>query len=170
MATFLQNAYLRILVTYALGVMAAMTVSEAVTELGAIARDFHITGHGQVGLVMSLPSLMVALGALLAGYTVDRIGDRVVLLIGAIIIVSGDLLVIAAPTFKLLLICRAITGVGYVLTAVAAVTLLIRITTARWRWRCGRPLFPPVFCCRSCRPVSPTTLPTGGRHSSPTPY
>lgn len=47
MATFLQNAYLRILVTYALGVMAAMTVSEAVTELGAIARDFHITGHGQ---------------------------------------------------------------------------------------------------------------------------
>ncbi|MFZ2613881.1 MAG: MFS transporter, partial [Raoultella planticola] len=104
MATFLQNAYLRILVTYALGVMAAMTVSEAVTELGAIARDFHITGHGQVGLVMSLPSLMVALGALLAGYTVDRIGDRVVLLIGAIIIVSGDLLVIAAPTFKLLLI------------------------------------------------------------------
>ncbi len=85
MATFLQNAYLRILVTYALGVMAAMTVSEADTELGAIARDFHITGHGQVGLVMSLPSLMVALGALLAGYTVDRIGDRVVLLIGAIV-------------------------------------------------------------------------------------
>lgn len=133
MATFFQNAYLRILVTYALGVMAAMTVSEAVTELGAIAHAFHIDGHGQVGLIMSLPSLMVALGALLAGYTVDRFGDRVVLLIGAVIIVAGDLLVIAAPTFTLLLICRAITGVGYVLTAVAAVTLLIRITTGKQR-------------------------------------
>ncbi|MEL0553296.1 putative MFS family arabinose efflux permease [Raoultella sp. BIGb0399] len=133
MATFFQNAYLRILVTYALGVMAAMTVSEAVTELGAIAREFQINGHGQVGLIMSLPSLMVALGALLAGYTVDRFGDRVVLLIGALAIVTGDLLVIASPTFKLLLICRAITGVGYVLTAVAAVTLLIRITTGKQR-------------------------------------
>ncbi|NYY80228.1 hypothetical protein DMH27_04355 [Raoultella planticola] len=138
-----------------------------------MARDFHITGHGQVGLVMSLPSLMVALGALLAGYTVDRIGDRVVLLIGAIIIVSGDLLVIAAPTFKLLLICRAITGVGYVLTAVAAVTLLIRITTGKQRTMAmalWSTFVPASFCCRSCRPVSPTTLPTGGRHSSPTPY
>ena len=88
MATFLQNTYLRILVAYALGVMAAMTVSEAVTELGSIAKEFHFAEHGQVGLVMSLPSLMVALGALLAGYTVDRIGDRVVLLIGAVVTVS----------------------------------------------------------------------------------
>ena len=133
MATFLQNTYLRILVAYALGVMAAMTVSEAVTELGSIAKEFHIAEHGQVGLVMSLPSLMVALGALLAGYTVDRIGDRVVLLIGAVVIIIGDLRVIGAPTFKLLLVSRAITGVGYVLTAVAAVTLLIRITTGKQR-------------------------------------
>ncbi|NYY80058.1 hypothetical protein DMH17_17135 [Raoultella planticola] len=83
-------------------------------------------------------------------------------LIGAIIIVSGDLLVIAAPTFKLLLICRAITA--WV------------CSDGRRRHSC---LFasPPVkahdgdgavvdlcslFCCRSCRTVPLTTLPTGG--------
>lgn len=133
MHTFIQNPLVRIFVAYALGVMAAMTVSEAVTELGAIAREFHVVDHSQIGLIMSLPSLMVALGALLAGYIVDRAGDRIVLLIGAVVIVAGDLCVVAAPVFNLLLAGRIITGLGYVMTAVAAVTLLIRITTGKQR-------------------------------------
>ncbi|MGK3123755.1 nitrate/nitrite transporter [Candidatus Pantoea formicae] len=133
MRTLLQQPIIRILVAYALGVMAAMTVSEAVTELGGIAKEFHVFEHSQIGLIMSLPSLMVALGALLAGYLVDRIGDRAVLLTGAVIIVIGDIAVVAAPAFHLLLAGRIITGIGYVLTAVAAVTLLIRITTGKQR-------------------------------------
>ncbi|MEG3129964.1 MFS transporter [Pantoea cypripedii] len=133
MSTFIQNPLVRILVAYALGVMAAMTVSEAVTELGSIAKEFQVFEHSQIGLIMSLPSLMVALGALLAGYIVDRIGDRVVLLAGAVVIVAGDICVVAAPAFNLLLAGRIITGIGYVLTAVAAVTLLIRITTGKQR-------------------------------------
>jgi predicted MFS family arabinose efflux permease len=132
-STFIQNPLVRILVAYALGVMAAMTVSEAVTELGSIAKEFHVFEHSQIGLIMSLPSLMVALGALLAGYIVDRVGDRVVLLIGAVVIVAGDICVVAAPAFNLLLAGRIVTGIGYVLTAVAAVTLLIRITTGKQR-------------------------------------
>ncbi len=133
MSTLIQSPLVRILVAYALGVMAAMTVSEAVTELGAIAKEFHVFEHSQIGLIMSLPSLMVALGALLAGYIVDRAGDRIVLLAGAVIIVTGDLFVVAAPAFNLLLAGRIVTGIGYVLTAVAAVTLLIRITTGKQR-------------------------------------
>lgn len=127
------NTSIRIFVVYALGVMAALTVSEAVTELGAIAKEFHLTDHGSVGIIMSLPSLMVVLGALLAGYLVDRIGDRIVLLTGALIIIAGDMAVIAAPGYRLLLAGRVVTGVGYVLTAVAAVTLLIRMTTGKQR-------------------------------------
>ncbi|MEQ4530706.1 MAG: MFS transporter [Mixta sp.] len=133
MSTLIQSSLVRIWVAYALGVMAAMTVSEAVTELGAIAREFQVFAHREIGLIMSLPSLMVALGALLAGYVVDRIGDRIVLLIGAVIIVIGDICVVAAPAFNLLLAGRMVTGIGYVLTAVAAVTLLIRITTGKQR-------------------------------------
>ncbi|WP_201279431.1 MFS transporter [Cedecea colo] len=129
----IKSTFVRIFVVYALGVMAAMTVSEAVTELGSIAKEFHLMDHGKVGVIMSLPSLMVALGALLAGYAVDRLGDRVVLLCGAVIIVAGDLYVIASPSYSSLLAGRVVTGVGYVLTAVAAVTLLIRITTGKQR-------------------------------------
>ena len=133
MSTVIQNPLVRIFVAYALGVMAAMTVSEAVTELGSIAKEFHVVDHSQVGLIMSLPSLMVVLGALLAGYLVDRAGDRIVLLTGAIVIVLGDVCVVLAPAFNLLLAGRIVTGVGYVMTAVAAVTLLIRITTGKQR-------------------------------------
>ncbi|XBS71440.1 MFS transporter [Acerihabitans sp. KWT182] len=133
MATLIKSSIFRIGVAYALGVMAAMTVSEAVTELGAIAREFHVFEHGQIGLIMSLPSLMVALGALLAGYIVDRAGDRIVLLFGAMVMIAGNLCVILAPAFPPLLAGRAVTGIGYVLTAVAAVTLLIRITTGKQR-------------------------------------
>lgn len=133
MAALIQNTFVRILVVYALGVMAAMTVSEAVTELGSIAKEFHVFAHSKIGLIMSLPSLMVALGALLAGYIVDRAGDRIVLLIGAAVIVVGDVCVVFASTFNLLLAGRVVTGIGYVLTAVAAVTLLIRITTGKQR-------------------------------------
>ncbi|PLR33360.1 MFS transporter [Chimaeribacter californicus] len=133
MSAFIQNPLVRILVAYALGVMAAMTVSEAVTELGSIAKEFRLADHSQIGLIMSLPSLMVALGALLAGYLVDRAGDRIVLLAGAAVIVIGDLCVVAAPAFNLLLAGRIVTGIGYVMTAVAAVTLLIRITTGKQR-------------------------------------
>lgn len=133
MSKVIQHPLVRILLAYALGVMAAMTVSEAVTELGAIANEFHVYDHGKIGMIMSLPSLMVALGALGAGYIVDRAGDRVVLLMGAGVIVAGDVLVVTAPVFHWLLLGRVVTGIGYVLTAVAAVTLLIRITTGKQR-------------------------------------
>jgi hypothetical protein len=50
----------KIAIVYGLGIMAAMTVSEAVTELTAIAREFHPENRSLIGLVMSLPSMVVA--------------------------------------------------------------------------------------------------------------
>jgi predicted MFS family arabinose efflux permease len=82
---------------------------------------------------MSMPSLVVAVGALIAGYLVDRRGDRPVLLIGAIVAILGDILVILSPTLSLLLAARLFTGIGYVLVAVSAVTILIRITAGKQR-------------------------------------
>jgi predicted MFS family arabinose efflux permease len=123
----------KIAIIFGLGVMAAMTVSEAVTELTAIASEFHPENRSLIGLIMSLPSLVVAVGALLAGFIVDRKGDRPVLLTGAATAVIGDLCVIAAPSLHLLLAARLLTGIGYVLTAVASITLLMRITEGKQR-------------------------------------
>jgi len=133
MSTVIKAPLARILIVYGLGVGAAMCVSEAVTELGRIAAEFHPPSHSVIGWVMSMPSLVVALGALVAGYFVDRIGDRPILFLGAVVMIIGDLLVIASPTLNLLLAARALTGVGYVLAAVAAITALIRLTAAQQR-------------------------------------
>jgi predicted MFS family arabinose efflux permease len=113
--------------------MAAMTVSEAVTELSAIAGEFHPDNRSLIGLIMSLPSLVVALGALAAGFLVDRRGDQPILLAGAATAVIGDICVIVAPSLEILLAARLLTGVGYVLSAVAAITLLMRITGGKRR-------------------------------------
>jgi predicted MFS family arabinose efflux permease len=133
MANGLDKTGHRIAIIYGLGVMAAMTVSEAVTELSHIAREFHPTNHSLIGLIMSLPSLVVALGALVTGYAVDRLGDRPVLFAGAITAVIGDICVILAPSLQLLLAARVLTGVGYVLSAVGAITILMRITNGKQR-------------------------------------
>ena len=123
----------RVFILFGLAVMAAMTVSEAVTELSAIAREFHPTNPALIGLVMSMPSLVVAIGALAAGYLVDRLGDRPILLAGAITIVVGDVFVMAAPNLHLLLAARLVDGLGYVLTAVSSITMLMRISTGKQR-------------------------------------
>jgi predicted MFS family arabinose efflux permease len=133
MANLIDRTAIRIAIIFGLGVMAAMTVSEAVTELSAIAREFHPDNRSLIGLVMSLPSLVVALGALLAGFAVDRVGDRRVLLVGAVTAVIGDISVIASPSLQLLLAGRLVTGAGYVMTAVAAITILMRITSGKQR-------------------------------------
>jgi predicted MFS family arabinose efflux permease len=124
---------MKVAIIFGLGVMAAMTVSEAVTELSAIGGEFHPANRSLIGLVMSLPSLVVALGALLAGYLVDRLGDRPVLLTGAATAILGDAWVILASSFQLLLTGRLVTGIGYVLSAVGAITILMRITSGKQR-------------------------------------
>ena len=122
----------KIAIIFGLGVMGAMTVSEAVTELSAIAREFH-PDPSMIGLVMSLPSLVVALGALVAGYVVDRVGDRPVLLVGAALAILGDVCVMLAPSLDGVLAARLVDGVGYVLLTVSAITIMMRITSGKQR-------------------------------------
>lgn len=123
----------RIAVIFGLGVMGAMTVSEAVTELSAIAREFHPGNPSTIGLVMSLPSLVVAVGALVAGYIVDRVGDRPVLLAGATLAILGDICVMLAPSLDVVLAARLLNGLGYVLITVSAITVMMRITSGKQR-------------------------------------
>jgi predicted MFS family arabinose efflux permease len=122
-----------IILIYALSVASAMAVSEGVPALGGIAAEFHPRSPAVVGLVMSIPALVVALGGLLTGWIVDRAGDRPMLLIGGLILLAGDAGVIVAPDVPTLLAARVVAGMGYLAMAVAAVTMMMRITAGQRR-------------------------------------
>jgi predicted MFS family arabinose efflux permease len=123
----------QIIIIYGLSVASAMVVSEGVPALGGIAAEFHPRSPALIGLVMSIPALVVALGGLLTGWLVDQAGDRRVLLVGGLIMLVGDAGVIVAPTLGLLLVSRVVAGAGYLCMAVAAVAMLTRISQGRER-------------------------------------
>ena len=77
--------------------------------------------HGSWGSIL----LIYGIGVL---WLVDRIGDKPILLIGCAVVIAGDVGVTFAGTFAALLAMRVVEGIGYVGIAVAAVTMLMRIT------------------------------------------
>lgn len=122
-----------IILIYCLSVASAMVVSEGVPALGGIAAEMHPPSPATIGLVMSLPALVVAIGGLAAGWLVDRAGDRRLLLLGGVFLLLGDGGVIASGSIGTLLAWRIVGGVGYLLMAVAAVTMLMRVSAGRAR-------------------------------------
>jgi MFS family permease len=122
-----QGSWAAILLVYFVGVIAATTVSQAIS----VARDITAFLHAaptQAGWIISMPSAMTAIGAVITGWLVDRKGDKPVLLAGCMIVILGDIGVALSGTMPMLLSMRAVEGVGYVCIAVAAVTMLMRIT------------------------------------------
>ncbi len=121
-----QGSWASILLIYAIGVLGATTISQAIPVIGDIARVYH--AGRQAGWVISIPSALVAIGALLTGWIVDRIGDKRVLVAGCAIVIGGDIGVGLAESIESLLAMRVIEGVGYLCIAVAAITMMTRIT------------------------------------------
>jgi predicted MFS family arabinose efflux permease len=121
-----------ILLIYLLCVFGASCISQAVPVISDIARFFHTT-HQQAGWIISLPSALVALGALAVGWIVDRVGDKATLLSGSLLLIVGDIGVVLASSLPVLLASRAIEGIGYVGVAVATVTMVARITEGKRR-------------------------------------
>ena len=111
----------QILLIYALGIFAVAVISVAVPEVGGIARELHPKSPAIIGLVISMPALVAALGALIIGSLVDRWGDRRVLIVGGLILIAGDVGVMLSHSLPVLLEWRVVGGVGYVCMAVAAV-------------------------------------------------
>ena len=123
----------RVIIAYLLNVLGAMTVAEAVPTLAGIARELHPTSPALIGLIMSLPGIVIAIGALATGWAVDRFGDKKLLSLGALINVVGDLMVPIAPSMSFLLWGRVVSGLGYVLLTVANMTIMVRMTTGKQR-------------------------------------
>ena len=127
------SRWIRVILIYGLGVLAVAVISIAVPEVGGIGREFHPESPAALGWVISMPALVAALGALVIGSIVDSVGDRRVLTAGGLILAAGDIGVATSRTLSTLLEWRAVSGVGYVCMAVAAVTLLTRLTQGRER-------------------------------------
>jgi DHA1 family inner membrane transport protein len=122
-----QGSWGSILLIYGIGVLGATTISQAITVARDMAAFFHAAPQ-QAGWIISTPSALVVIGAVLTGWLVDRIGDKPILLLGCAVVIAGDVGVTLAGTFASLLAMRVVEGIGYVGIAVAAVTMLMRIT------------------------------------------
>lgn len=121
-----QGSWSSIFLIYAIGVLGAMTISQAIPVIGQLVGRFH--AGAQAGWIISSPSVLVAIGALGAGWIVDRVGDKAVLVTSCAIVVAGDIGAALAFDFQTLMAMRIVEGIGYVGIAVAAITMMTRIT------------------------------------------
>lgn len=116
-----------ILLIVAFGAAATAVVPQAVPVIRDIIHRFP-QGAAYAGWLISMPSAICALSALVAGLMVDRIGDRRMLLAGSAFVVAGDFGVAVAQSFSALLAWRLVEGVGYLALTVGGATMLMRTT------------------------------------------
>ena len=121
-----QGSWTSIILIYAIGVLGASTITQAIPVVADIAQFFHAGSYA--GWIISAPSALVAVGALLTGWIVDRMGDKPVLILGSAIAVVGDVGVATADSLPWMLAMRVVEGVGYACISVAAIAMMTRIT------------------------------------------
>ena len=127
-----QASWGAIILIYAIGVLGATSISQAIPVAGDIARSFDLSPN-QGGWIISIPSAVVALGAISTGWLTDRFGDKLILVIGCVVLALGDVGVTIADTPAGLYAMRIVEGVGYVGIAVAAVAMITRTTQGKRR-------------------------------------
>lgn len=121
-----------IILLYIYGTVATSLVTQSVPVIGDIAAYFHLS-HSASGWVISIPSLITAIFALFAGWLVDRIGDKRVILTGSAAAFAGNLGVFFSHDLTSLFVSRLLEGVGYLSLTVGAVTLIMRTTNGTRR-------------------------------------
>lgn len=122
----------RIVIVFLAGSIATALVPLMVPILGPISAEFGIRGT-QLGWVVSIPSLICAVGALALGIVVDRAGDVRILVAGTILCILGDVGVVLAPQASWLFAARLFQGIGYVSLTVAGPAFIQRTTLGETR-------------------------------------
>src|SRR5687768_3116364 len=79
--------------------------------LSEISKDFGVS-VGRGGLLATAYALIAAIGSLLVGPTIDRVGRRPVILICLVIFAFASAMSAVAPNFWILVASRALSGVG----------------------------------------------------------
>ncbi|NKF24155.1 MFS transporter [Solimonas marina] len=117
-----------IILLYIYGMLATSLVTQAVPIIGDIAQRFGLS-HTMSGWVISIPSLITAIGALLGGWLIDRVGDKRVIFAGSMFALVGNIGVFFSHSLGMLFFSRLLEGVGYLSLTVGAVTMVMRTTS-----------------------------------------
>lgn len=90
-------------------------------------------GTTAAGAVVSAFALMRLLSGLAGGRLVDRVGERVALLVGLGVVAVSSLLAGLAVSYPQLLVLRGLGGIGSAVFTIAATSLLLRVASAAQR-------------------------------------
>jgi MFS family permease len=121
--------------TYVLALVAfcvALGFGIVVPAVPLFALEFGV-GTTAAGAVVSAFALMRLLSGLAGGRLVDRVGERLALLIGLGVVAVSSLLAGLAVSYPQLLVLRGVGGIGSAVFTIAATSLLLRIATAAQR-------------------------------------
>src|SRR5262245_44940483 len=113
----------RIALLYAVGVLGAAQLGIVPPLLPALQRDLGLSLAG-AGMAVSIVTLVGALAGLPAGGWCEAIGHRRALAVGLLIMALAAALCAMADGAAMLLGARALAGLGYLLIAVAAPSLI----------------------------------------------
>ena len=98
------------------------------------AQEFDVTAFW-ASAVISAFALMRLVGALPAGWLVDRTGERMTLIIGLTIVAVSSAVAGLSTTFVQLILLRGIGGLGSAMFTVSALALLLRVAAPDQRGR-----------------------------------
>ena len=121
--------------TYVLALVAfcvALGFGIVVPAVPLFALQFGV-GTTAAGAVVSAFALMRLVSGLAGGRLVDRVGERVALLAGLVVVAVSSLLAGLAVSYPQLLVLRGVGGIGSAVFTIAATTLLLRVAAAAQR-------------------------------------
>ncbi len=115
----------------ALSALNALSIDVMLPALGDIQTDFGFVNPNDRQLVIVAYVALFGVAQLVYGPLADAFGRRNVLLSALVIFILGSVLCVAAPSFELFLLARALQGVGAAATRVIATTVVRDLTEGR---------------------------------------
>ncbi|MGP9822063.1 MFS transporter [Salinarimonas sp. NSM] len=113
---------------YLAGIAAAAQLGRLTPRLGEIQEAVGV-GLSAAGLLVSLVTLVGAVGGIVAGALVARLGEARAIVGGLWLTAAGIAAAAAAPAFAGLAGSRAVEGIGYLLVVVAAPSLMANVAS-----------------------------------------
>jgi MFS transporter, DHA1 family, multidrug resistance protein len=104
--------------------LGSMSIDNLLPAFDPIAKDFALPNANEVQLVLTVYMIGFAIMQIFYGPISDVVGRRPTLMIGLVIFAAGSFLALFAPSFEILLLARAIQGMGAAATRILSVAIV----------------------------------------------